>query len=116
MMSALTKKHEEAKRLLETYILHKNSPDEEVRRKVHLDLDRFLMENRETAIVCIERVIDAELKDLLAEKRAETRKQAKLMRPSIFKRIAGTIQRRRAEGGVTSDGTLQQSDATTGDA
>ena len=44
MMSALTRKHEEAKRLLECYVLHKNSPDIEMRRKVHLDLDRFLME------------------------------------------------------------------------
>ena len=116
MMSALTRKHEEAKRLLECFILHKDSPDIEMRRKVHLDLDRFLMENRETAIVCIERVIAAELKDLLAEKRKETKKQARLMRPSIFKRVVNTIQRRRAEGGATSDGTLQQSDATTGDA
>lgn len=116
MMSALTKKHEEAKRLLECFVLHKDSPDIEMRRKVHLDLDRFLMENRETAIVCIERVIAAELKDLLSEKRKETRKQARLMRPSIFKRVVSTIQRRRAEGGATSDGTLQQSDAATRDA
>lgn len=94
MMSVLTKKHEEAKRLLETYTLHKDNPDIEVRRKVHLDLDRFLMENRETAIVCIERVIAAELKDLLAEKRKETKRQARLMRPSIFKRVVNTIQRR----------------------
>ena len=94
MMSVLTRKHEEAKRLLETYTLHKDSPDIEMRRKVHLDLDRFLMENRETAIVCVERVIAAELEDLLAEKRAETKRQARLMRPSIFKRVISTIQRR----------------------
>ena len=113
MMSALTRKHEEAKRLLETFVLHKDSPDEEVRRKVHLDLDRFLMENRETAIVCVERVIASELSTLLAEKRKQTKKQARLMRPTILKRISGSIQRLRAKGGVSD---VKSQDATTGDA
>lgn len=113
MMSALTRKHEEAKRLLETYTLHKDSPDMEVRRKVHLDLDRFLMENRETAIVCIERVIAAELSALLAEKREQTKKQARLMRPTILKRISGSIQRLRAKGGVSD---AESQNATAGDA
>jgi hypothetical protein len=105
-MSALTRKHEEAKRLLETYTLHKDNPDIEVRRKVHLDLDRFLMENRETAIVCVERVIAAELKDLLAEKRKETKRQARLMRPSIFKRVVSTIQRHVQKEESTNDNTV----------
>ena len=106
MMSALTRKHEEAKRLLECYVLHKNSPDIEMRRKVHLDLDRFLMENRETAIVCIERVIAAEINDLLAERRAETKRQARLMRPSIFKRVVSTIQRRVQKEESINDSTM----------
>ena len=106
MMSALTRKHEEAKRLLETYTLHKNSPDVELRRKVHLDLDRFLMENRETAIVCVERVIAAELEDLLAERRAETKRQARLMRPSIFKRVVRIIQRNTSKEDSTNEHTV----------
>jgi hypothetical protein len=77
-----------------------------MRRKVHLDLDRFLMENRETAIVCIERVIASELKDLLAEKRKETKKQARLMRPSIFKRVVSTIQRRSQKEESINDSTM----------
>ena len=113
MMSALTRKHEEAKRLLETYTLHKNSPDDEVRRKVHLDLDRFLMENRETAIVCIERVIAAELDTLLAERREETKRQARLMRPTLLKRLSGSIQRLRAKGGASD---AESQNATAGDA
>lgn len=113
MMSALTKKHEEARRLLECYTLHKDNPDIEVRRKVHLDLDRFLMENRETAIVCVERVIASELSILLAEKRKETKRQARLMRPTILKRISGSIQRLRAKGGVSD---AKSPDATAGDA
>ncbi len=113
MMSALTRKHEEAKRLLECYTLHKNSPDDELRRKVHLDLDRFLMENRETAIVCVERVIASELDALLVEKREETKRQARLMRPTILKRISGSIQRLRAKGGASD---AESPNATAGDA
>ena len=113
MMSKLTRKHEEAKRLLETYTLHKNSPDEEVRRKVHLDLDRFLMQNRETAIVCIERIIASEIDTLLAERREETKRQARLMRPTILKRLSGSIQRLRAKGGASD---AESQNATAGDA
>ena len=75
MMSALTRKLEEARRLSETYRLHKDSPDEFIRRKVHLDLDKYLMENRETAIVCIERVLDEELQDLAKREVAVSKKK-----------------------------------------
>lgn len=61
MMSALTQKHDEVKRLLEIYTLYKDSPDDWRRRKAHLDLDRFLMENRETAILCMEQVLADEI-------------------------------------------------------
>lgn len=60
-MSALTQKHDEVKRLLEIYTLYKDSPDDWRRRKAHLDLDRFLMENRETAILCMEQVLADEI-------------------------------------------------------
>lgn len=64
MMSALTRKHDEAKRLLETYNIYKDHPDASLRRKAHLDLDRFLMENRDTAIICMERVLADEIQQL----------------------------------------------------
>lgn len=64
MMSALTKKHEEVKRLLELYTIYKDSPDDWRKRKVHVDLDRFLMDNREAAILCMERVLSEEIQAL----------------------------------------------------
>ena len=93
-MSALTRKRDEARRLLELYTAYKNSPDDWRRRKAHIDLDRFLMENRETAIMCLEQVLSEEIDNQIAEARRHT----KLKRPSIFKRLAGSLQRRRAEG------------------
>lgn len=111
-MSALTRKRDEARRLLELYTIYKDSPDDWRRRKAHIDLDKFLMENRETAIMCIERVLSDEIDQQIAE----ARKHNKIKRPSILKRIAGSLQRRRAEGGVDNDGTLPQQNAVTRDA
>ena len=65
MMSALTRKHDEVKRLLELYQLYKDSPEDWRRRKAHIDLDRFLMENRETAILCMEQVLADEIQSLI---------------------------------------------------
>lgn len=110
MMSALTRKLDEIRRLQETYNIFKDHEDPTLRRKAHLDVDRFLMENRETALICMERVLDAELKDLAA-------KQAvKVIKPPWYRRVAFPLQRRYAKGGVISDGTPTQSNASTGDA
>lgn len=64
LMSALTRKLDEVRRLQETYSIYKDSEDDRVRRKVHLDVDRFLMENREVALLCFERVLAEELDEL----------------------------------------------------
>ena len=109
MMSALTRKLDEIRRLQETFSIYKDCDDPTMRRKAHLDVDRFLMENRETALICMEQVLASELKDLKA-------KQAtKVIKPPWYRRVAFSLQRRRAEGGV-SDGTHAQPDATTRDA
>ena len=79
MMSALTRKLDEVKRLLELYQLYKDSPDEWRRRKAHVDLDRFLMENRETAIMCMEQVLGDELQALIAEQREPKPKKLGLL-------------------------------------
>lgn len=71
MMSALTRKHAEALRLLETYNIYKDSEDPDLRRKAHIDLDRFLMANRDTAIICMERVLAEEIKELRASQRSK---------------------------------------------
>lgn len=53
MMSELTRLHDEAVRLLTVYDEHKNSADESMRRKAHLDLDYFLMRHREVAAILL---------------------------------------------------------------
>lgn len=50
-MSELTRLKDEATRLLTVYEEYKDSPDEWRRRKAHIDLDRFLMQHRDTAIL-----------------------------------------------------------------
>lgn len=112
MMSLLTRRRDEARRLLELYTTYKDSPDDWRRRKAHVDLDRFLMENRETAIMCIERVLSDEIKAQVAETRKHT-KVARILRPPWYQRLAYSLQRRRAEGGVTNDGPQVQSDEAT---
>lgn len=51
MLSELTRLKDEATRLLALYELYKDSDNEHMRRKVHVDIDKFLMQNRETAMV-----------------------------------------------------------------
>ena len=115
MMSALTRKHAEAKRLLETFTIYKDHEDQDMRRKAHVDLDRFLMENRETAIICMEQVLQAEIESQLAEARKHT-KLVQDKKPPLMQRLAKTFTwRRRAEGGA-SDGAQIQSHTTSGDA
>ena len=114
-MSALTRKRDEARRLLELYTIYKDSPDDWRRRKAHVDLDRFLMENRETAIMCIERVLSDEINQQVAETRKHT-KVTRIMRPSWLQRFKFSLRRRSEQGGVDNDGTLPQQTATTRDA
>jgi len=107
MMSAITRLQEEALRLLTTYEEHKNSEDGYMRRKAHVDLDRFLMENREVAIMCMERTLSAELQQLVADAKAEA--EAKQLRSLPWYRRLSL--RRRAEGGAESNGSTPPIDA-----
>ena len=79
MMSALTRKHDEVKRLLELYQLYKDSDQDWRRRKVHIDLDRFLMENRETAILCMEQVLAEEIQALCKANKESKPKKLRLL-------------------------------------
>lgn len=98
MMSALTRKHAEVKRLLELYDIYKDSPEDWRRRKAHVDLDRFLMENRETAIMCMERVLAEEIEAQIVARKASA------PRSPWYVRILGGLSshtRRSAEGGAS---------------
>lgn len=119
MMSLLTRKLDEAKRLLELYTIYKSSDDQWRRRKAHVDLDRYLMENREMAIMCIEQVLQAELDALVAESKKKQKKHklvTRTIRPPWYQRLAFSLQRRRDEGGANNDGTLPQQNAASRDA
>lgn len=61
MRRKLAKLRNEAAQILATYETHKDSEDERIRRKVHLDVDRFLMENRETALLLLINGLNQEL-------------------------------------------------------
>lgn len=67
MMSKLTRLHDEALRLLTVYEEYKDSGDEFMRRKAHLDLDRFLMEHREVAALLIVQGLRFEIDNLRVE-------------------------------------------------
>ena len=69
MMSALTRLRDEASRLLTIYEEHKDSKDEFMRRKATVELDRFLMENRETAATLMVRGLQGEIDALVETKR-----------------------------------------------
>lgn len=88
--------------------MYKDHEDSTMRRKAHLDVDRFLMENRETALICMEQVLDGELKSLRAKQATKT------IKPPWYRRVAFSLQRRR-EGGA-NNGPQVQSDASTRDA
>ena len=62
MNRKLIRLRDEAWEHREKYELHKDSPDDWLRRKVHHDLDRWLMEHREAAIVIITEALERELK------------------------------------------------------
>lgn len=109
-MSALTRKLDEIRRLQETYKIYKDHEDPMMRRKAHLDVDRFLMENRETALICMEQVLDAELRALKVEQ------AVKIVRAPWYQRLVYSIQRRRAEGGADNDGSQVQPNTSTRDA
>lgn len=84
MMSKLTRLHDEALRLLTVYEEYKDSNDAFMRRKAHIDLDRFLMEHREVAALLFVQGLRFEINDL----RVETTKQP-IKRPWYRRIIKG---------------------------
>lgn len=65
MIKELSKLRDEAERVLETYTIHKDSEDESLRRKAYLDLDRFLMQHREEAILLMVDGLNEEIKKMV---------------------------------------------------
>lgn len=108
MMSELTRKRDEVAGLYERYMLYRDCDEDFRRRKVHIDLDKFLMENRELAIMCIDQVLNEEIEAL--------RRETDTTQLSWFQRITAKFQRRHAKGGFVNVGTSTQQNTTTRDA
>ncbi len=84
MMSELTRLHDEALRLLTVYDEYRNSNDDYMRRKAHVDLDRFLMEHREVAALLVVQGLRHEIDNLLP-------KPAPVKRPWYRRIIKGGV-------------------------
>ena len=76
-VSKITKKliklRDEAALHRDKYETYKDSSDEWLRRKVAVDLDRFLMEHREVAIILIAEALEREVKSAPSHNAAATR-------------------------------------------
>ena len=87
MMSELTRLKDEASRLLTVYEEYKNCNDDFMRRKAHVDLDRFLMEHRDIAAV----LMVQGLQDAFDQLVVEHEKQKAAKRP-WYKRVIGGVR------------------------
>lgn len=90
MVKELTKLRDEATRMLELYTEHKDSDDKELRRKVTIALDRFLMEHREEAILLIVDGLNEEIIKMV-DKTKPVRKV------HMLSRIMMALRRRKSE-------------------
>lgn len=61
MLTELMKLRDEAERLLEIYTVHSDSEDPILRRRAHLDLDKFLMEHREEVTLLMLEALNNEI-------------------------------------------------------
>lgn len=68
MMSELTRLRDEAERILTIYTEYKDSDDEEMRRRVHLQVDRFLMQHREEVMLLTVDGLNTEIRKMIERK------------------------------------------------
>lgn len=99
-MSELTRLRDEAARLHGVYEEYSNSSDEALRRKAHVDLDRFLMENRETAVLLMIDGLDREIEQLRLSLDLE---YEKIHKTSMFKKLLGKVRLRRGAEATQSN-------------
>ena len=89
MVKELMKLRDEAERTLETYTEFKYNDDANLRRKAHLDLDRFLMEHREEAILLMLDGLNTEIKIM-------TDKTKPVKKVHLLSRIMVALRRKEA--------------------
>lgn len=103
MMSELTRLRDEAARLLTTYAEYKGCDDLVVKTRVHVELDRFLMANRETAAILMLEGLDAELERLKGELHLDFEK-----RPGLLGKLRRRLRRDRDKNQPKPDSTPDQ--------
>lgn len=86
-MSELTRLKDEATRLLTIYEEYKDCNDEFMRRKAHLDLDRFLMEHRHIAAVLMMQGLQDAFDQIVVETTIAEQK-----RIPWYKRVIGGVR------------------------
>lgn len=92
-MSELTRLRDEADRLLTTYAEYKDCNDLVVKTRVHVELDRFLMANRETAAILMLEGLDAEILRLKDDLHLEYERK-----PGILTRLRRRLKRDKPKG------------------
>ena len=79
-MSELTRLHDEAERLSVVYRMYKDSDDEMLRRRAHVELDRFLMTHRELAVALMAKGLQDEIENLVDTHRANEKPWRRLLK------------------------------------
>lgn len=100
-MSKLVQMQEEATRLLTTYTEYKDCNDAQIRRRVHVSLDRFLMINREAAAALLVKGLSEEIERIKAETHIEYEQK-----PSILQRLLGLLRKDSKYETETKDGSI----------
>lgn len=89
-MSELTRLRDEAERLLTTYAEYKDCADLVVKTRVHIELDRFLMANRETAAILMLEGLNTEIECLRDELQIDYEKRQNILSKIMTKLKGGT--------------------------
>ena len=79
-MSELTRLHDEAERLSVVYRMYKDSDDEMLRRRAHVELDRFLMTHRELAVALMAKGLQDEIDHLVDTNRVSEKPWRRLLK------------------------------------
>ena len=102
-MSELTRLRDEAERLLTTYVEYKDCNDLVVKTRVHVELDRFLMANRETAAILMLEGLNYELERLREELHIDYEKRQNILSKILHKLKGGTVHEHMANKARTPE-------------
>lgn len=97
-MSELTRLRDEAERLLTTYVEYRDCNDLVVKTRVHVELDRFLMQNRETAALLMLEGLNDEIERLRGELHLDYERK-----PGLFGRLRRRLRKDKTQPSAPSE-------------